>query len=204
MMQNSPILISLVFLSTLSALGGCEDPDALTGELAGLDGLELQDEQHGDAILEDLEAQDDNQHVDAQGPASLSAPRPDPLESGSFYYPSKYITSSGGGTWGPILRLELFKMGPSDSNIALFKITKTDGSAFTTSGTISMRQGSSNGAVVLGDESETIYAGESGKAFYFDFNHITWTKGTSIDFYGRVVNNSGIAYVGPIRVTKGY
>ena len=202
MMQNSPILISLVFLSTLSALGGCEDPDALTGELAGLDGLELQDEQHGDAILEDLEAQDDNQHVDAQGPASLSAPRPDPLEAGSAYYPAKYITSSGGGTWGPILTLELFKVDPIDSNQALFKIRKTDGSSFTTSGTISLRRDKSDGPVVS-KKSATIYAGESGKAFYVDLNGITWPKGTYIDFFGRVENNSGKAYVGYIRVTKG-
>jgi|JI10StandDraft_1071094.scaffolds.fasta_scaffold186273_3 hypothetical protein len=200
MMQNSPILISLVFLSTLSALGGCEDPDALTGELANLDGLELQDEQHGDAILDDLEAQDDNQHVDAQGPASLSAPRPDPLEIGWAYYTSQYSTTSGGGTWGSILRIELFQTEPIDSSEAHFRIKKKDGSSFTTSGTVSLRRGSSNGTIVL---SAPISAGALSKDFYLDFNDISWTQGKYIDFYGRVVSNSGYSWVGNIRVTKG-
>lgn len=198
MMKSSPILIFLVFL--LSALGGCEGPDALTEEFVGIDGLDFQDEQHGHAISDDLEVQDDNQHVGEQGPASISAPRPDPLEIGWAYSASPYSTSSGGGTWGSILRLELFQTEPIDSNEAHFRIQKKDGSGFTTSGIVSLRRGSSNGSIVL---LSPIYAGELSRDFHLDFNDINWAPGKYIDFYGRVENNSGHAWVGKIRVTKG-
>jgi len=105
-------------------------------------------------------------------------------------------TDSGGAS-SSVLRFEITSISNS-SNYVTFRISKNDGSSFSTSGTISVRLGGGNGTIVA---SSSISSGSYFKSFnVYMPSYVTGTE--SGYFYGRYYTSSNgyWSYAGPIRI----
>ncbi|MBF0524100.1 MAG: M23 family metallopeptidase [Deltaproteobacteria bacterium] len=105
----------------------------------------------------------------------------------------KSDTTSGGGTWGAILKMTASLSG---TNLTL-TVSKADGSAFTSSGTVYFKVGTYESS---GENRYTlsVNSGDRSKAYYHD---LTSYPGYPKGFYVRCENQGGYAWVGPINVS---
>lgn len=109
------------------------------------------------------------------------------------YSASPSSTATGDGSFGSILRMTVNMSGTSGQ----FTVTKTDGSAFSTAGTIKLQVGTfeSFGTV---RSSQSVSAGTYSYSFTDNFAAVS---GYPKDYYIRFENTSGgVAWVGPIRI----
>ncbi|MCP4023408.1 MAG: hypothetical protein GY729_16305, partial [Desulfobacteraceae bacterium] len=114
-----------------------------------------------------------------------------PIKVMAGYSLSQSSTTSGGGTWGSILRMT----GSVSGSTATFTVSKQSGT-FSKTSTVYIRYNSYNGTSV---SSGTVYAGRSSKTLYVNLNNLS---NYPYSFYGYVTNSDGHAYVGAMSVSK--
>ncbi len=107
------------------------------------------------------------------------------------YQSNTSSTTTGNGTWGSILRLSLSISGST----ANFTVSKKDGS-FSNTNNVFIKLDSQTGSTI---KSGTINAGGSSKSLSVNLDGLS---GFPRNFYGRVENSDGFAYVGPITISK--
>jgi hypothetical protein len=106
------------------------------------------------------------------------------------YTPNTTSTTSGGGTWGSILRLSVVISGSTAS----FTVSKQSGT-FSKTSSVYIKYDSYNGSTAA---SGTVYAGNSGKTLNVNLDNLS---GYPHSFYGYVNNTDGFAYVGYIKIS---
>ncbi len=124
------------------------------------------------------------------------------LSSVSFVYsqysisPNNSYVSSGGGTWGSILKMKASSI--NSGNGARFRIYKSDNGNFSETGTMYLRSGSQTGTTLV---SKTIYAGNSYAYLDLDFtDYNSYPK--RIYAYYKPTNIGGHAWVGYITIDE--
>ncbi|MCP4125023.1 MAG: hypothetical protein GY751_25045, partial [Bacteroidetes bacterium] len=109
----------------------------------------------------------------------------------NVYVASPETSTNGGGTWGPILSMGCIING----NNGIFRITKQDGSTFSSSGTLYLKVATYESYATNNDKI-TITAGMSSADLHTCFEH-----NSPKVFYARFESNEGgSAWVGPITI----
>ena len=117
-------------------------------------------------------------------------------EAASAYTASTTCTTSGGGTWGSILKM---CVSISPSGVGTFTVKKSDGSAFSTAGTMYLKVGTYEPWGV-NHATKTLNGGSLVYGVSFSETFSQW-PGYPKQYYARWASQAGgYAWVGPITI----
>lgn len=176
------IQTAVVYISLALPIGACEDPANESFEDAIADVEENEREQFSIEENFDLD----------QNEKDLTSVPPPP----QAFWAQNPCSTSGGGTWGSILRLCVSINGGQGT----FTITKKDGTKFTSSGDFYLKRDSWQTGPVHGEYH--FFGGAASyyvKRFFQDSEYVSGSR----FYYAYVTSDQGgYSYVGPVKINK--